>query len=436
MSKGLPLCLLVLLAGAGLAPAQPPAQPEPVGAPRPSAPAAAATEPAPAAPRPRVTMQLDTSDIDTHPWNPPVGHANVWPYDKPLQVAPPDCAPVGDFWLVPEFLLWGIKGFHVPPLATSGPAVLGGSSELGDKAFFGGRFTAGTWLNDEHSCGFEAGYFFLGEQFQRFLASSAGGAGSPDLARPFFNAVTGAQSALAVAGPGTGAGEVDTSARSSLQGAHADLIYDLSCCTRYHLEFRAGFCYRDLSESLDAGDTGVIAAGVPRFAGRSATTLDQFGTHNVFFGGDLGASGELHWNHLFAALAGDLALGSDQENFRIVGTTVVATRRRPTVLPAGLLAGPDNTGQFNRGAFAAIPELDLQVGYQFNPFVRAFVGYTFLYWSTVARPGDQIDLAVNPAQVPVLHTAGRAAGPARPAFVGQETDFWAQGLDVGIEVRY
>ncbi len=423
MRKGLLASALLLLAGTGIAPAQSSPTPEPT---------ATSTAPAPAAATdaPRITMTLDT-----HPWNPPVGHANVWPYDQPVQLAPPDCAPPGDFWLVPEFLLWGIKGFHVPALAAAGsrgPAALGETSELGGQPFFGGRFTAGTWLDDDHACGFEAGYFFLGEQFQRFLATPAGGPGAPVLARPFLNAATGAESLLRVTGPG----DVTTSARSSFQGAHADFVYDLSCCTRYRLALLAGFRYQDLSESLDAGDTSLVARGIPRLGGRLATTLDQFGTHNVFFGGEMGARGEYHWHHLFAALAADLALGSDQENFRTVGTTFAPARKKPIVLPAGLLAGPGNTGLFNRGEFSAIPELDLQVGYQFNPFVRAFAGYTFLYWSRVARPGDQIDLGVNPAGVPVLHAPGGSGGPARPAFLGQQTDFWAQGLDVGIEIRY
>ena len=38
--------------------------------------------------------------------------------------------------------------------------------------------------------------------------------------------------------------------------------------------------------------------------------------------------------------------------------------------------------------FAVLPELGFNVGWQYNPLWRFYVGYTFLYWSDVARPGD------------------------------------------------
>src|SRR5262249_40022373 len=109
---------------------------------------------------------------------------------------------------------------------------------------------------------------------------------------------------------------------------------------------------------------------------------------------------------------------------------------RPIALPGGLLALPSNSGRYHVGEFSAIPQIGLQLAYQFNPQVRAFVGYNFLYWSNVARPGDQVDPGVNPSQVPALRDGLHATGPARPASAVHETDFWAQGLSVGAEFRY
>jgi hypothetical protein len=82
--------------------------------------------------------------------------------------------------------------------------------------------------------------------------------------------------------------------------------------------------------------------------------------------------------------------------------------------------------------FAVAPEATISVGYQICENVRAYVGYNFLYISDVARPANQIDRAVNtsflPPPSPTL--------PVRPAFVFKGTDFWAQGINFGLEFRY
>jgi Putative beta barrel porin-7 (BBP7) len=236
MPKGLLGSLLILLAGSCLALGQTTVAPEPAAAPRPSDSGAAEVKAVP---------PVEPPAIDTHPWNPPVGHGNIWPYPAPLQVGVPDCGPPGDFWLVPEYLLWGIKSPHRPPLVTIGSpaaAVLGGP-DLGNRAFSGGRFTAGTWLDDGHCWGFEGGYFFLGEQSDRFDVSSAGGPGAPVLARPFTDVRTGGPASLLVASPDLGPGTVRISAKSSLQGARADLVYELYCRQPYRVELVGGFRY-------------------------------------------------------------------------------------------------------------------------------------------------------------------------------------------------
>jgi Putative beta barrel porin-7 (BBP7) len=51
-----------------------------------------------------------------------------------------------------------------------------------------------------------------------------------------------------------------------------------------------------------------------------------------------------------------------------------------------------------------VPEVSLDMGYRFTSFFRASVGYDLLYWSSVARPGDQV------------------------LGVPKGTDYWAQGL--------
>jgi hypothetical protein len=54
----------------------------------------------------------------------------------------------------------------------------------------------------------------------------------------------------------------------------------------------------------------------------------------------------------------------------------------------------------------------------------------------VVRPGDQIDRVVNPTQLPLSAAASQLIGPARPVPVLRDTDFWAQGINFGVEFRY
>jgi hypothetical protein len=360
-----------------------------------------------------------------------------------VQAGVPDCGPPGDFCLRANYLLWGIKGLQLPVLATaqstgpgrSGTAVILGGSDLDPDVFHGGRFTAATVLNDCHTLFFEGGYFFLGEEATKSTLASPGGPGSPILSRPFLDVLTGRESALVVASPSLGPGGIQAWAHASLQGAEANAVYQLYCCPRYRIEGLVGFRYQDLSEELGIRNAGEIAPGVVLFGEHETGVVDQFNTRNVFFGGQVGARAEYCWHHLVVNLRTNLALGANTETINVAGATLRLSGR-PLAEGPGLLALPSNIGRFHDSEFAVIPEVGLQVGYQFNPHVRAFVGYDFLYWSDVARPGGQLDLGVNPLRVPVLHTPGPVTGPARPAFAANQTDFWAQGLEVGMEVRY
>jgi hypothetical protein len=55
-----------------------------------------------------------------------------------------------------------------------------------------------------------------------------------------------------------------------------------------------------------------------------------------------------------------------------------------------------------------------------------------MYWSAIARPGDQIDTDVNLSQA----QGGTLTGIARPSFTELITDYWAQGLNFGLAYRF
>jgi hypothetical protein len=51
-----------------------------------------------------------------------------------------------------------------------------------------------------------------------------------------------------------------------------------------------------------------------------------------------------------------------------------------------------------------------------------------VYWNNVMLAGNQIDRSINPSQLP-----GPVVGELRPLFNFQRTDFWAMGLNFGVE---
>ena len=50
----------------------------------------------------------------------------------------------------------------------------------------------------------------------------------------------------------------------------------------------------------------------------------------------------------------------------------------------------------------------------------------------VLRPGDQIDRTINPTQA----AGGVLVGPPRPAPLFNTTDFWAHGVNAGLELSF
>jgi hypothetical protein len=105
--------------------------------------------------------------------------------------------------------------------------------------------------------------------------------------------------------------------------------------------------------------------------------------------------------------------------------------------PGGLLALPGtNIGNYADTRFGVLPEFGVRFGYDITEHCRVFVGYNFLYLNTVVRPGDQIDLRVNPTFQPSAAGPGAGIGPRFPTMPFHTTSYWAQGLTFGLQYRY
>jgi hypothetical protein len=348
-----------------------------------------------------------------------------------------------------ENLLWWIRGQGTPPLVTTGslgdprPGALnlpgtsvlfGGNQVGGNDALAGFRGTFRYWFNPQHCLGLEFGGFFLEQDSTSFGAASLGG--PQVIARPFLdvspNPALAGQSVEGVAAPGQSAGAVSVTGNTTFWGAEANLRWNIFCGCRVRVDYLFGFRSLGMDEDLTIQESVLDLR--PGMVGDTFQVSDRFEVENRFYGPQFGLDAEIGRGRWFLNLRGKIAMGSSEQVAMIHGSSAntrpgVGTTRFPD---SGLLAQPTNSGRFSRQVFAVVPEVGLNVGYRFTPNIRGFVGYNFLYWSRVARAGNQIDFAVNSNQVaPPI-----PGGPARPAFNFNGSEFWAQGLNFGLEFKW
>jgi hypothetical protein len=367
----------------------------------------------------------------------------------------PDCLQENTcnrWWARAEYLLWQLRRDNLPPLmTTSPPTSLGVLGMPGTQVLFGGkqgeeqsggRLTLGYWFDPCHDVGVEATYFFLGERSTHFSATSLG---TPLLARPFFDTATGAEDAELVANPLIPTlpnvlpltGTVSVSEVTRFWGVEANAVLNIDRWACSRLDLLLGGRYIRLSDDLNINEGLLVPPTSPMFAGTTFRVNDHFGTHNDFYAGQIGLRGEWRWRRFFVEGTGKVALGDMHEVVSINGATIITPAGgTPVFFSGGLLTQPTNIGHYTHDTFAVAPEAGINVGYQVTDWLRAYVGYNAIYISNVARPGIEIDRAVNPSQLPTATGRPPLVGPARPAFTFHDTDFWAQGINVGLEFRY
>jgi hypothetical protein len=202
----------------------------------------------------------------------------------------------------------------------------------------------------------------------------------------------------------------------------------------YRFDVIGGYRFFKLDEGLFINDT-VFPTGGIFVPGTFIDTIDVFETENQFHGGEVGMMAEFRRSGFSLELRAKVGLGNNRQRVEIFGETTVNDTISSVVTPGGLLALPTNIGTFSRDEFTVIPQLGLKLGYHFTDNLRATVGYDILHVNNVIRPGDQIDLSINPTQL-----NGQPLNPNpggfRPAVTFRETDLWLQGFNAGIEFRH
>jgi hypothetical protein len=331
-------------------------------------------------------------------------------------------------WFRGDYLLWWTQGPALPPLVTTStnPAdagilgrpttsVLFGDTTVANESQSGARLTLGCWLDPCRTAGIEATYLGLGQGTAAYHSPST----LAVVARPYYDVSTLAESSLLIASPGTWTGNVTVDMATEMKGLEILFRRNLAMggCDRLDLLF--GYRWNSLSDDL-------LIQQLRSDALTTSTGFDQFKARNRFNGFELGVAAETRYYRWSLDAQVKVALGNTNMYVLVDGQTTtngVVANRGP------LLALPSNMGEYQMNEFTAVPELGITVGYDLTCRLRMTVGYTLIYWGKVARAGDQIDLEINPAQL--------TGGPGdQPRFSMVTTDYWAQGLNVGLEWRY
>jgi hypothetical protein len=298
----------------------------------------------------------------------------------------------------------------------------------------GGRFTIGYDFESTPIIGIEASYFFLPDGGTEASFSSNS---NPVLGRPYIDVKTGMPAATLIASPGIAVGSVTVGVSTWLSGAEANMSARLVSSDRFRLTALGGFRFLGLDDDLTIDEQFKTANSVPGFGGNRVTLQDEFCADNRFYGGQVGLKASLQRSAVTIDFLGKIAMGDMHQVVDINGATNVLRPNGSTpVLKGGLLALRSNIGSHERDELAFVPEVGLNIGLQLTRRLKTQAGYSFLWVSRVARAGEQIDPVVNVTQFPILSGNGPLIGPARPTLKFAETDFWAHGLNFGLEVTY
>lgn len=354
------------------------------------------------------------------------------------------CPDAGRFVVGAEYLMWWMKGDNTPDLLKSAPSgslddvrpgsptatVLYGGQGQGKDGMSGLRLSGQYWFSDDHCWGLDASVFYLGSNDIFFTSSP----GIPTLVRP-SNALNEQIANLRDLDSAGTSGNFLAERSATLWGFDVNLRKNLWCGEVCYFDLICGYRMVGLEEKLSITENVLITADPRRGPdpakpyGTFSVVNDQFVTSNRFFGPQVGFDSLLRKGNWTLGIRSKVALGVTDQVVTISGSTTTNGQSAP----GGFLAlQGTNIGRETHRAFGVVPEVGVTVGYDVKDWWRIFAGYNFLYWNSVVRPGDQINLRVNPNFLP----GGDRTGAAEPSPLFQRSEFWAHGVSLGMEFRW
>jgi hypothetical protein len=368
-----------------------------------------------------------------------------------------------DLWVSAEYLYWWPRPTPTPvPLATTGsptdpiPGAIGQPTTQvlvggGDTSFNGSngvRLTLGTWFDQGHRFGLEFSGFCFENTTTTFMANNGVvavpvliPAGTPlalpaagENAVPIVSPVAQANplnlgstnlGGIVTGGPYSGSLSISQSTR--LWGLELNGVVNLYRSRGFSLDVLAGARYLNLQESLslNASSTDLVLAVTD-------TYNDSFQSSNQFIGGQLGVRANAQYGIFFMGATLNAALGTNMESSTVGGSTTQSSAGVASTYAGGILTQPSNIGSQSQTVLSVVPQVQFKLGVELVPNVRIFAGYDFLYWTNVVRASNQVDHTVNPSQ----SFGGTLSGPTNPAPMFNQSNYFIQGVSVGMEVRF
>ena len=366
----------------------------------------------------------------------------TWPAAAMAQT-PATTAQAGPFSLSAEALVWWFKHSPAPvPLVTDGiigqpgTTVLLGGKDLDTGANPGFRLTAGYAVSDRW--GVEGSFFYILPRSTDKSVSSSGQIGSTDLIVPFFDVTTNRENGTELSFSPIYRGTAKEELENSLLGAELNGTWAVVPDGPIRVSLLGGFRYLRLRETYTSTTSSPL---IPPFPEDIWNTKDKFDATNNFYGPQIGVRGRFDWGRFFVSGALKFAMGAMVQSVDVSGSLLTNdfSNFGPTqTFPGGYFALPTNIGSHKRTVFAVVPEVGLTLGFQLTRWASVFAGYSFLYTNNVARPGNQIDRSINPTQSVAWVGEPPVAlqGVAEPTFKFKGSDFWAQGINVGLGFRF
>lgn len=340
------------------------------------------------------------------------------------------------WWARGEYLLMWISNDSLPRILVVGggpppggavpgaadlPQLFFPSRSIDFGSYSAGRISVGGWLDCCRTCGVEANGIFFGRSASQTSTTITqlhtvlpvpqppppppiGGGEEVTGALFLPNQLPGLRAPLDVL-------QINTlSVRSTSRpwGMDFNGVMNLGRSGGLEINLLAGFRYFDLLENLDAVETerfdpDIINAGTAGYG-------IHLGARNQFYGGQIGGRVHCESSKLSADLTALVALGSTHQ-------VLNATESQ-----SALGSSASQSFRFRGDDFAVLPVVQLRAGYAVTNCLRATVGYEMLYWSSVIRPGRELEGLLN------------TEDPS--SFNLRRTDLFVHGVSFGLEMRW
>ncbi len=335
-------------------------------------------------------------------------------------------------WYDFDTLLFWSKGQQLPPLAIGSRAgnsqlLLGGSQP----SIFdvGGQFKYGFTNDKARAFGFEASYLFFNARKQHDPIGRGIQSRWDTLARPTMDNDEGIAGRMTYGSPNM-VGNLDAILSTRLRAWEVLGLWNFAQGLRFRISGEAGYRYFNLSETVQL-DQVTISTGSAPFP-QTLLVTDRFDTNTSFHGGQLGLRAQWDEGPFGLEFNGKIAMGASVQSAHLRGQSVSLPHLpwyAPSASDSGVLITPMNRNRTDRNALAWLPEAGMKLKYRSGERMLFTMGYRFIYLSAVVRASDQI-LVGQP-----IPTGFRYADD-RPHFPLIPSDYWLQGLTLGLELRY